>query len=431
MSSSDFVLFILQITVMLACAVVFGHLMRRIGQPAVLGEMIGGILLGPTLFGAVAPGTWEQLFGNAPDVAVAREAAIKLGMLFFLFVAGLEIDISDLRRLGKRAVSIGAVGTLVPILVGVGLVYAVPGSFWGPMASSHRLALALFVGMNLANSANPVIARVLMDLGLLDREIGTLVMTATIVDDLVNWTLFAIILGQIDPARAATRADLGASIGLVLVFFVAMLATGRLAGPAVLRWLRTRVSWPASFLMTTTVAVLLCSLIAERLGVHAFLGAFLVGAALGGIEKERHEAHDAVSHFALSFFAPIYFVSMGMGTDFIANFDPWLVLLVTAVACASKMGSVLLGARLAGMRVDRETFAIAFALNARGATGIILAGVGREHGVIDDRLFVAMAVMALLTSFLSGPAMRALLGLSAVKNSDALSSARNGARSGS
>ena len=431
MSSAEFVLFILQITVMLACAVVFGHLMRRIGQPAVLGEMLGGILLGPTLFGAVAPETWQRLFGNAPDVAVAREAAIKLGMLFFLFVAGLEIDISDLRRLGKRAVTIGIVGTVLPILIGVGLVYVLPDSFWGPMASSHRLALALFIGMNLANSANPVIARVLMDLGLLDKEIGTVVMTATIVDDLVNWTLFAIVLGQIDPARATTRPDLGRSIGLVLVFFVVVLAVGRFAGPSVLRWLRTRVSWPASFIMVTTVAVLLCSLVAEHLGVHAFLGAFLVGAALGGIEKERHEAHDAVTHFALSFFAPIYFVSMGMGTDFIAHFDVVLVLLVIAVACASKIGSVLLGARMAGMKADRETFAIAFALNARGATGIILAGVGREHGVIDDRLFVAMTVTALFTSFLSGPAMRALLGLTGVAGSDAVSSARSTSRSGS
>jgi Kef-type K+ transport system membrane component KefB len=132
------------------------------------------------------------------------------------------------------------------------------------------------------------------------------------------------------------------------------------------------------------------------------------------IEKERHEARAAVENFALSFFAPIYFVSMGMGTDFVAHFDVVLVLLVFAVACASKIGSVLLGARLAGMPADRETMAIAFALNARGATGIILAGVGREHGVIDDRLFVAMVVMAILTSLLSGPAIRRLLGLQVI-----------------
>lgn len=411
MNSSNFVVFTAQIAVMLSCAVLFGHLLRRMGQPAVLGEMIGGILLGPTLFGALAPDTWEGLFGANAGVAQARDAAIKLGMLFFLFVAGLEVNVSDLRRLGKRALLIGGIGTVIPIAIGVGLVYLLPADFWGPMGSSHRLALGLFIGMNLANSANPVIARVLMDLGLLNKEFGTVVMTATIVDDLVNWTLFAIVLGQIDPTHAATPQGLGLSIGLVLAFFVAVMLIGRYLGPPVLHWLSTRNSWPTTFIAATAVAILASSLVAEKLGVHAFLGAFLVGAAIGGIGTERDEARKSIEHFALSFFAPIYFVSMGMGTDFLAHFDFGLVAIVVVIACVSKMGSVLLGARLAGMRANRETLAIAFALNARGATGIILAGVGREHGVIDDRLFVAMVVMAIVTSLMSGPAIRQLLGL--------------------
>jgi Kef-type K+ transport system membrane component KefB len=413
-TSSEFVLFTLQVTVMLACAVVFAHLMRRLGQPAVLGEMIGGIVLGPSVFGALVPETWERLFQASPAVATARDATIKLGMLFFLFVAGLEVNLSDLRRLGKRAALIGLVGTLVPILAGIGLVYALPPGFWGDLGATHRLALGLFLGMNLANSANPVIARVLMDLGLLDKQFGTLVMTATIVDDLINWTLFAIVLGQIDPGSVAARPALGTSIATVLAFCAAVLVLGRLAGPRVLRWLRMRMSWPTTFIAAVTMAVLVASTAAEYLGVHAFLGAFLVGASIGGIEKERHAAHDAVANVALGFFAPIYFVSMGMTTNFVTHFDAALVGLVLLCACATKIGSVLLGARLAGMGIDRETWAVAFALNARGATGIILAGVGREHGVIDDRMFVAMVLMALITSLLSGPAIRGLLGLRAI-----------------
>src|SRR5687767_8930376 len=218
MHSADFVLFTLQVTLMLACAAAGGHVMRRLGQPAVLGEMLGGILLGPTLFGALAPELWERIFRDSPGVTVARDAAIKLGMLFFLFVAGLEVDLSDLRRLGRRAAFIGLVGTLLPIATGVALVYATPETFWGPLAGTNRLALGLFIGMNLANSANPVIARVLMDLGLLQAEFGTIVMTATVVDDLVNWTLFAIVLGQIAPPSATSVAgDLGLGMGIVLV----------------------------------------------------------------------------------------------------------------------------------------------------------------------------------------------------------------------
>ena len=157
------------------------------------------------------------------------------------------------------------------------------------------------------------------------------------------------------------------------------------------------------------MVILVAASITEALGIHAFLGAFLVGAALGGQGDEHREAHDVIVGFAVSFFAPIYFISMGMTTNYITNFDWQLVLVILAVALASKLFGVLLGARLARMPIDREAWAIAFGLNARGATGIILAGVGRAAGVIDDRLFVAIVVMALVTSILAGPMMNWLL----------------------
>jgi Kef-type K+ transport system membrane component KefB len=408
-NSSDFVKFALQITAMLACALFFGQLMRKFKQPAVVGEMFGGIVLGPTVFGLVAPGIYAWLFDSSASVAVVREASIKLGMLFFLFVAGLEVDLSDLRRMGVRAVSIGLVGTLVPIMIGVGLVYLMPLDFWGPAVKDHFFSFALFIGMNLANSANPVVARVLMDLGLLKGEIGTLIMTATIVDDLINWTLFAIILSDIAPATGGLTTSLPVTIVLVVLFFIAVLGVGRWLGPRALHWARGHVAWPSGFIALTALVILVAGSISEGLGIHAFLGAFLVGVALGGDAEERNEAHDVITHFVLSFFAPIYFVSMGMTTNFITNFDGVLVLLILVVACVAKVGAVLLGARAARMELNREVWAIAFGLNARGATGIILAGVGLTYGVIDERIFVAVVVMALLTSLMSGPMMNSLL----------------------
>jgi Kef-type K+ transport system membrane component KefB len=142
--------------------------------------------------------------------------------------------------------------------------------------------------------------------------------------------------------------------------------------------------------------------------VHAFLGAFLMGTALGEARDTHREAHDVIGQFVSSF-APVYFVSMGMTTNFIVNFDAVLVALILAVACASKVGAVLAGAKAAGMRIDREVWAIAFGLNARGATGIILAGVGLTNGVIDARNFVAVVVMAVVTSLMAGPIMSRLL----------------------
>jgi Kef-type K+ transport system membrane component KefB len=174
MQSQDFVKYALQITVMLGCAVFFGQLMRLVKQPAVLGEMIGGIVLGPTIFGLLAPSVYAWLFQSSANVGVVRDASIKLGMLSFLFIAGLETNLSDLRQVGRKAALIGLVGTLGPIAVGVALCYAMPRDFWGPTVQPHFFSFALFVGMNLVNSANPVIARILMDLGLLHGSIGTM-----------------------------------------------------------------------------------------------------------------------------------------------------------------------------------------------------------------------------------------------------------------
>lgn len=409
MNSQDFVKLALQVTAMLACAVLFGEIMRRLRQPAVVGEMFGGIILGPTIFGMLAPGLYGWLFESSASVAVVRDASIKLGMLFFLFFAGSEVNLSDLKKLGKRAALIGLVGTLLPIAIGVGLVYLIPREFWGEAVQRHFLSFALFIGMNLANSANPVLARVLMDLGLLNGPIGTLIMTATIVDDLVNWTLFAIILNDIAPSGAASSASLPLNILLVAMFFGAILIVGRWLGPRALHWARSYVTWPSGFIALTALLILLAGSASEALGIHAFLGAFLVGVALGGRNQEQKEAHDVIGHFVMSFFAPIYFISMGMTTDFIRNFDLALVALILVVACVSKIGAVLLGAKAAGMTLDREAWAIGFGLNARGATGIILAGVGLSNNVIDDRIFVAIVVMAMLTSLMSGPAMNYLL----------------------
>lgn len=411
MTSRDFVMLTLQLTTMLGLAVLFGQLMRRMRQPAVLGEMIGGIILGVTVFGAVAPSAYEWLFQSSTNAGIVRDASIKLGMLFFLFVAGSEIDLSDLRRLGRKAATIGLVGTLLPIVVGVGLVYVVPRAFWGETVQGHFFPFALFVGMNFANSANPVLARILMDLGLLKGGIGTLSMTATIVDDLINWTLFAIILSRIAPSTSTSviSDNLLVSIGLVVMLFVVVLGGGRWLGPRLLSWLRDRVTWPSGFIAVIALLILLSASFSEGLGVHAFLGAFLIGAALGGHDEDRQEAHDVITRFALSFFAPIYFISMAMSTNFIENFDLVLVLMIIAAALVSKLGGVILGARFAGMPIDRDTWAIAWGLNARGATGIILASVGRTAGVIDDRMFVAVVVMALVTSIAAGPMMNWLL----------------------
>ncbi|HEU4508561.1 MAG TPA: cation:proton antiporter [Pyrinomonadaceae bacterium] len=408
MSSQDFVKLSLQLATMLGFAIMCGEFMRRLKHPAVVGEMFGGIILGPTILGALAPSLYDWLFLSSINVNGVREAATKLGMLFFLFYAGLEVNLSELKTMRRKAILIGLIGTLVPIALGVGLVYALPRTFWGPAVQAHFLPFALFIGMNFANSANPVIARILLDLGLLHGPIGALIMSATVIDDLVNWILFAVILSDFTPAGQAGGGNAIVSVIQVGVFFVVVLGLGRWLQPKAMKRIRQHVAWPSGFIAVTALLVLFASSVAEALGIHAFLGAFLIGVALSEGDKGNNEAHDMIGHVVMSF-APIYFISMGMTTNFITNFDLLLVALILSAACVSKIGAVLLGAKAARMTLDREVWAIGFGLNARGATGIILAGVGLANGVIDARIFVALIVTALVTSFMAGPMMSRLL----------------------
>ncbi len=409
MNSQSFVIFALQFAVMLAAALILGQFMRRIKQPAVLGELFGGIILGPTIFGLLFPAAYNWLFNSSPEAVVMRDSSIKLGMLFFLFTAGLEINLDEFNRVGKKALIIGLIGTLLPILLGIGLVYLIPRGFWGTAVQNHLFVFGLFVGMNLANSANPVIARILMDIGLLKEEIGAIIMTSTLVDDLINWTIFAVIISLIDTNTPPSSTDLGISLLLVLTFFVVMLTLGRWIAPRALHWVKQKVAWPSGFVAMTAVIILVASGIAEGLGIGAFFGAFLVGVAVSGKHPDAEDAHNLIAQFVMSFFAPIYFISIGMTTNFANHFDVILILVILLAAFITKFSSVILGAKVSGMALNRQVMAIAAGLNARGATGIILAGIGLQKGLIDERIFVAFFIMAVLTSMASGPLMNMFL----------------------
>ncbi len=368
-----------QIAAMLACALAFGELFRRFRQPAVVGEMIGGLVLGPTLFGTVAPDAYAALF-QIPNVAVVRDGLIKAGMLFFLFFAGLEMDLDELRQRGRVTLFISFAATIFPIASGVGMVYAIPREFWGATAQEHFVMFAVFTGLNFANSAIPVLARILLDLNLLSQPLGRIVMGSAVVDDLVTWALLAVLLGG--------------STGLpnIVLFLVLVVAIGRLLRP--------------KNIFLTAVLVLVVGALAEKLGVHGLVGAFMLGVVHSG----GREKHAAAGAFIQKFVAPVYFVSIGLMHNFVQNFDAVLVAVVFVGACISKLTAVLAGSRMANVLSGREAWAAAFALNARGAVGIVLAGIGLSKGLIDERMFIALAVTALGTSLLAGPAVRSFLG---------------------
>jgi len=409
-TSADFVHLLLQLGAMLITAVALGLLARRLHQPAIVGEMFAGIILGVTVFGAIAPNAYDWLFVDNEQATTVRDAAVKLGMLFFLYVAGSEVDLADVRKIGRQALTIGLVGTLLPIAAGVALVYATPVSLWGEVVGIDRLPFSLFIGMNLANSANPVLARILMDLGIMRSRIAAVVMTATIVDDLVNWTLYAVILGSIASSAGGDSRPIALNLVLVALLFVVVLVGGRWLAPRLVRFAARFMAGATGYVTVVSITVIAASALAEAIGVHAFLGAFLAGVAFSGVAvHDRSGGHEAFTAIALGFFAPIFFVSMAMSVDFIEHFSPVLVAVLIVAALATKLASVLIGVRAAGLPLDRTAWAMAWGLNARGATGIVLAATGRAAGLIDDTLFVGLVVMCIVTSLLAGPMMSVFL----------------------
>jgi Kef-type K+ transport system membrane component KefB len=404
----DITLFLLQLAAMLTIAVASGQLMRRLGQPAVIGELIGGVILGPTLFGTLFPAAYQRLFAADEAVSLAREGLLAIGMLFFLFIAGLEVSLAQVRRSGVKVVVISLLGMAVPFVLGFALVWFIP-SLWGPSAETHHLALAMTIGVALAVTALPVIARILIDLGLMQDELAAVVLGAAIIDDLIGWTLFVLVLSAFVPHGVNAVSGMPWLTPLLGGLFVLLLvAGGRWLGPPAFRWIRQRLPWPGGFMAVTAILIFLSAATAEGIGIHAALGAFFLGVALSQQLDERNEAHEVIYQFAVSFFAPLYFVSVGLMVDFVAGFDGVLVAVVLAVACLGKLVGATWGARLGGIPPGRA-LAVGFAMNARGAMGVILATVALQEGIIDQRIFVALVFMAIVTSLMSGPAIKRLV----------------------
>lgn len=402
--------FLLQISAMLAMGLLFGEAARRMRWPSLFGELLAGVVLGPTLFARVLPDLRAQLFPGASEIRAASSALIGVGMLLFLFIAGLEVDLEHVRERWGRVAWTSLLGMAVPMAAGVAWVMAEP-RFWGAQAEANPGLFALFVGTVLSISALPVIARVLMDLGLLRHDLGIVTMTAATLDDVVGWSLFAVVLDRFAAGGRGGVLDALGSLAALGGFAAAILVLGRWGGGAALAWMRRHLTWPSGFLAASAAGVLAASAAAEALGFHAVFGAFFVGVALARHRREAEAAHETIRRFVLGFFAPLYFVSVGMSADFSGNLDPWLVIPLVGVACAAKIGGVWLGARLGGMPRS-EALAVAFGMNARGAMAVILASVAVEARFIDDRVFVAIVLMAVVTSMLSGPALQSLTGRS-------------------
>lgn len=410
MSTADWTTLSLHLAAMLFTALVLGQIARRMGIPAVVGEIAGGLLLGPTVLGRLSPETFAWLFPPSGPVTSARAAIARVGMLFFIVTIGLDISVGEFRRLGRTALAVGTVGTFVPLGLGFVMCYAFPTTIG--VLPKDLFSTALFMGSILSLSANPVIARVLLDMGLFKSDLGRTIMSATLVDDLVGWGLFAVILAEFGPH--ATGQGRGLLIfATVAAFLLGTILVGKVVLPPLMDRVHRHLPRPSAFIATVILLALLGAAASEHLGLHSFLGAFVVGIALADVAERHPQPFAVIADFAYAVFTPIFFVSMAISADFVAGFDPWLVALITAVAFLGKISGVWLGGRIAGMD-DRQALAVGCGLNARGILGIVMAAAAYDAELIDLRLFVACVLMCVFTTMAAGPALAAILGRRAV-----------------
>ncbi|MBL4701755.1 MAG: cation:proton antiporter [Phycisphaeraceae bacterium] len=410
MGHHDVTVFFLSLAVLLGIARFLGELARKYHQPSVLGEILAGVLLGPTVFGYIQPQWFTFLFPSTGATAIAFQGLVTLSVALLLLVAGMEVDLTVAIKQGKAALFVSLAGVIFPFAAGALLAYSVPGWF-DYDGGKELLPFALFVGIGLSITALPVIAKILMDLNMLKSDIGMLIMSAAMINDLIGWIGFAVILAliqPIDPAAAASAvgpaAGLLGTIGLTFLFIGGMLTVGRLFFHKALPFVQVHTSWPGGVLSFVLVVALLCAALTEFIGIHSIFGAFIAGVAMGDSHHLRERTRDNIHQFITNIFAPIFFASIGLGVNFIAGFDLGLVLLVLGIALVGKIGGCYLGARMAGMQV-RERWAVGFGMAAQGAMGIILGQLALNQGLITEPLFVAIVIMALFTSLLSGPAM--------------------------
>ena len=407
METHDLTALFLALGVLLAAARGLGELARRCKQPEVLGEILAGIILGPTIMGVLAPGLMAALFPTEGPAATALTGLTTLSITLFLLVAGLEVDLPTMRQHGKVAFGIGLWGMLVPFALGFGVALSAPGLLeQQPRASA--VVVALFFGTALSISALPVIARVLMDLNIYRTRVGAVAIGAAFGDNLFGTVMFATILGLMG-AQAQNGWVIGARALVALGFAALMLTVVRGSVHRALPWIETHMS-RSSGVGFALCLTLLGAALSEALGVHAILGAFLVGVVVGDSTHFREQTRAAILHFVSAFFAPLFFATIGLHVNFARSFDWRLVLVVLALATAGKLVGCGLSARASGW-TGRESAAIGFAMNARGAMEIVFGLLGYQHGIISERMLVALIVMAIATSMMSGPAMQRLLRL--------------------
>ena len=392
---------LLQLGIMLTIGRIFAEALRKFNQPAVVGELLAGIILGPTVFGMVSPDVFAVMF-PAGSSSVVLDGFVQVAVVMLLFIAGIEVDLHIVLQQGRTAFFTSSFGLIIPFFLGFVFPYFFP-EFFGYADESRLLAFALFMGTSMAITALPVIARIMMDLNIFKTRMGMLVISSAMINDLIGWLIFSVVLGMIGKDHAPM--SILNTILFTLGFTTFMLTVGKWLINRSLPWVNKRLAWPGGLLSLSLAMCFMAAAFTEYIGIHAIFGAFIFGVALGDSKYLSERAKEIIHQFINNIFAPLFFVSIGLKVNFVTNFDGWLTLSIITIAFAGKIIGSGFGTRLGGFGW-KESLAAGFGMNARGAMEIILGLVALDAGLINEKVFVSLIIMALVTSISSGPLMK-------------------------
>ncbi|HUS24057.1 MAG TPA: cation:proton antiporter [Candidatus Binatia bacterium] len=392
-------LLLLQIVVVLSAARLCGFVIGRFGQPAVMGEILAGVLLGPSLLGLVWPEATATLFPPASLPALSLFGQI--GALLFLFVVGLELDLEKQGARARTSIAVSHAGIALPFLLGVGLAIACFRNLAPPTVPF--LPFALFLGIAMSVTAFPVLARILQERNLQRSELGQTALSCAAIGDLLAWSLLAVVVAIV---RARGLGDAAWTLGLALAFAAAMIVVVR---PPLARLVARyyvpggRPGYPliAGMLIFAFVSATLTDLI----GIHGLFGAFLAGTLVSGHRDFRQYLHDRVLPLSSLIMLPLFFALVGLRTriGLLDGAGDWLLCgLIIVVAMAGKLGGCMLAARWSGM-AWRDSLALGTLMNTRGLMELIVLNIGYDLGILSPRAFTMLVIMALVTTLMTGP----------------------------
>ena len=397
--------FLGQIVVLLLLGRLLGEIMQRLGQPAVMGQLIAGILLGPSVFGALAPDVQAMVFPAAPEQKAMLDGVAQLGVLLLLLMTGMETDIALVMRVRRAAMSVSLAGVAVPFALGFALGELLPASYLP--RPELRLVTSLFLGTALSIASVKVVAMVVREMGFMRRKVGQVIVASAIVDDTIGWVIIAITFsialhGAVD-LWAVAQAVVGTALFLVLSFTI-----GRRIVVRAIRFANDDLQSEAAVVTAIMVITGLLALTTHAIGVHSVLGAFVAGVLIGQSPILTHQIDTQLRGLITGLFAPVFFGVAGLHADLSILRDPHMALLAAGfvlIASLGKFGGAYLGGALGGLK-SAECLALASGMNARGSTEVIIATIGLSIGALSESLFTIIVAMAVITTLAMPPMLR-------------------------